>query len=233
VIIKDAKTTPALRRDAFQVLLLSGDAAEATKEAVEAFRGKDPDFQKIGLRYILSDAAALRTLHDALNLIVNTPAFTKLTASGTRSADALSEAPPALPKQLDPLVLKPLLKSPDEELAALAGFALCLLGDSEGLEPLLRQWRKVEAKDRSWDKRVYQGISELGDDAQVGILERIYSRAKAAGPASDTEAATVKDLYWCIRGMDGPNARRLRQRIRTEVGMPALRGEADNPRFLE
>jgi HEAT repeat protein/thiol-disulfide isomerase/thioredoxin len=227
-IVKDAKAARALRADAFQVLLLSGDAAQASKEAFDAFRGHDPDFQKIGLRFILADSAALRTLRDSLHLKMNTPAFAKLTAPHIRSADALSEPPPALPKEIDPLVLKPLVKSPDEEVAALAGFALTLLGDPEGLEPLLRHWRKLEAKNHSWDKRVYQGIAELDDDAQVGVLERIYSRARAAGPASYTEAATVKDLYWSIRGMDGPNARRLRQRIRTEVGMPALRGEESN-----
>ncbi len=232
-IIKDSKAVPALRRDAFQVLLLSGDATQATKEALDAFRGHDPDFQKIGLRYILGDSASLRTLRDSLSLNMNTPAFAKLTAPGTRTADALSEPPPALPKELDPVILKPLLKSPDEELAALAGFALALLGDSEGLEPLLQYWRKLEAKNHSWDKRVYQGIAELGDDAQVNVLERIYSRARAAGPASDREAATVKDLYWSIRAMDGPNARRLRQRIRTEVGMSALRGEDSTQRILE
>ena len=224
-ILKDAKSTPALRRDAFQVVLLSGDAAQATKEAIEALRGHDPTIQKLALHYVLSDAAALGTLRDSLHLIVSTAAYTKLTSPRARPADTLSEPPPSLPKELAPASLEPLLKSADGELAALAGFALTLLGDSQGLDPLLRHWRDSKTKDHAWDKKVYQAIAELGDDANVSILERIYSRARAAGPSSYAEAATVKDLYWSIRGMEGPNARRLRQRIRSEVGMPALRGE--------
>ena len=74
-------------------------------------------------------------------------------------------------------------------------------------------------------KEGVSGNRSTGRRPQVSILERIYSHARAAGPSSSAETATIKDLYWSIRGMDGPGARRLRQRIRTEVGMPFLRGE--------
>ena len=52
-----------------------------------------------------------------------------MTAPLARSADTLSEPIPTLPKDLGPELLKPLLKSGDEESAALAGFALTLLGE--------------------------------------------------------------------------------------------------------
>jgi HEAT repeat protein len=226
-IIKDSKASRALRRDAFQVLLVSGESAQAVEEALKALGGHEPDFQRIALLFAVSDSAALGTVREALHLNANTQVFTRMTAPLARSADTLSEPIRTLPKGLGPELLKPLLKSADEESAALAGFALTLLGDPEGLEPLLRYWRKQGAKGQSsWEKRVYQGIAQLGDDAQVSVLERIYSHARAAGPTSSAETATIKDLYWSIRGMDGPGARRLRQRIRTEVGMPFLRGEA-------
>ncbi len=232
-ISSDTKATAALRRDAFQVLLLSGDAAQATKEALDALRGHEEALQKIALHFVLSDAAALSTLRDSLHLNATTAAFTRLSTPRAGASDTLSEPPPALPKELGPSLLEPLLKSADPELAALSGFALALLGDSRGLDPLLAHWRKLKAQDHAWDKKVYQAIAELGDDAQVSILERIYSRARAAGPTSYADAAAVKDLYWSIRGMEGPNARRLRQRIRTEVGMPALRGEQSESVILD
>ena len=72
---------------------------------------------------------------------------------------------------------------------------------------------------------MYQAIAEVGDDSQVSVLEQIYASAQTAGAAPGSDRSIVKELYWTIRGMEGANARRLRKRIRDEVGMPFLRGE--------
>jgi hypothetical protein len=112
---------------------------------------------------------------------------------------------------------------------ALAAYALTLLGDAGGLEPLLGYWRKRAARDGSWDKRVYQAVAQAGDDSKIYALEQIYAAARAPSGSRYQDFSIIKDLYWTIRGMDGPNARRLRQRIRNEVGMPFLRGEESEP----
>ncbi|MFI5456338.1 MAG: HEAT repeat domain-containing protein [Isosphaerales bacterium] len=227
-IINDPKAPPPLRRDAFQILLISGDSAQAQKEALDALRGREPAFQKLALFFLASDSTSLSTLREALHLQADTPAFAKLTAPRGYNTNALSEPIPTLPKEVTPELLRPSLKAVDPEIAALTGFALALLGDSQGLEPLLSYWRKQAAKNPSWDKRVYQAVAQLGDDSQIAALEQIYSGARSASASSSMTMDTpiIKDLYWTIRGMDGPNARRLRQRIRSEVGMPFLRGEA-------
>ena len=227
--INDPKASPDLRRDAFQVLLISGDSDQAKKEALDALRGREPAFQKLALAFLTSDSTSLGMLRNALNLRPETSAFSTLTRAYGSNTNSLSEPIPTLPKEVTGDVLRPLLVSGDPELAALAGYALTLLGDSEGLGPLLGYGRQRAEKDRSWDKRIYQAIAQAGDDSKVMILEQIYARARSAGASSSVDVAIVKDLYWSIRGMDGPNARRLRQRIRNDVGMPFLRGEASEP----
>ncbi len=225
-IVDDVKAMPALRRDAFQILLIAGDSAEAHLQTTVALKGHEPAFQKLALSYLFGDSTAFNSLRDGLYLRATTPALVALAQPHVNNENTLSEPIPKLPTEVTPLLLRPMLKATDPELTALAGFALAVLGEPEGLEPLLDYWRKEPAKHQSWDKRVYQAVAQLGDDSQVPALEKIYAGLRSAAATSDMDTTTVKDLYWTIRGMEGPNARRLRQRIRSEVGMPFLRGEA-------
>jgi len=231
-MINDTKAAPALRRDAFQVLLIAGDSAEAQQEIKGALAGREPTFQKLALAYLVADSTTFSSLREALYLRVDTPAFAALSRARSNNNNALSEPIPTLPKEVTPELLRPLLKAGDSELAALAGFGLALLGEAEGLEPLLDYWRKQPANHQTWDKRVYQAVAQLGDDSQVPALEKIYSGLRSATTTAYMDTTTIKDLYWTIRGMDGPNARRLRQRIRSEVGMPYLRGEGSEATSL-
>ncbi len=224
-IINDPKAPPDLRRDAFHVLLISGDADQALKEALGALHGREPSFQKLALFSLLADSSGLTSLRETLSLATDTPAFTRLSGARFNDGSNLAEMIPALPKGVTPELLRPLLDSRDPELAALAGFCSALLGDPAGLGPLLSYWRKHAGTDQSLQKRVYQAIAHLDDDAQVAALEQIYAAAKTAGSSPGSDRSVIKELYWTIRGMDGPKARGLRQRIRSEVGMPFLRGE--------
>jgi len=228
-IINNPKASPALRRDAFQILLVSEDLESAQKDALDALRGHEAAFQKLALAFLTADSASLGMLRGALNLHSDTSAFAGLTRSFASTPETLSEPIPTLPKEITPEVLRPLLAAEDSEIAALAGYALALLGDAQGLEPLLSYFRKRAAKDQAWDKRVYQAIGQVGDDSRISVLEQIYAGARSGGHSTYVDASTIKDLYWSIRGMDGPNARRLRQRIRNDVGMPFLRGEESEP----
>jgi hypothetical protein len=205
--------------------LLSGDSAQAQKDAEGALRGHEPTFQRMALYYLTADSASLSTLRDALPIQANTLAFTNLSRALGNTGNALSEPVPTLPKWLTPQLLRPLLKAADPELAALAGYSLSLLAEPAGLEPLLSYWRSEPAGAERWDKRVYQAVAQLDDDAQVAVLEKIYAGARSGSSSTYRDTSIIKDLYWTIRGMDGPNARRLRTRIRGEVGMPFLRGE--------
>jgi hypothetical protein len=113
--------------------------------------------------------------------------------------------------------IRPLLKDPDPESAALAGYLLATLGDPSGLDLLLRYWREHAHADEDWIRLVYRAVAALGDDGRVSLLEKIY------GGFRQDEHYQLREFYWTIRAIDGPNALKLRKQIRKEVGMDNLR----------
>ncbi len=221
-VVDDLHLPASLRRDAFQVLLLSGNRAQGRKEALNALRGRDLPLQNVALRFLISDDG-LSVLRERISLWAETPAANQL----RRSPDnPLAPPIPTLSTEVQPDLLRPFLNASDPDTAALAGFGLALLGEAEGLKPLLSYWRKQPGNDQAWNQRAYQAIAQLDDDSQVPVLEQIYAKARSAsGSSAYNQRIDIKDFYWTIRVMDGPNARRLRQRIRRDVGMPFLRGE--------
>jgi hypothetical protein len=220
--VDDPKSPPSLRRDAFQILLLACDRVEGRTRALAALGSPDPEFQKLALRSLTSNATSLAQLREWLSL---TP---EASESVLPFAAQTGGGLPKLPRDLKVDALKPLLSSNDPETVALAGYALALLEDPEGLKPLLDYAIKHPSKADSWDRMAYQAISQAGDDSQVALIERIYTRIHADSATRYGSSEGVRDFYWTIRGMDGPNARKLRQKIRREVGMPFLRGENPN-----
>jgi hypothetical protein len=106
------------------------------------------------------------------------------------------------------------LKSSDADEAAHAGYLLCLLGKNDGLPPLITYW-KSHARNSSTTRLLYRAISALDDDGQTPVLAQIY-----AGFAK--EPYMVREFYWTIRVMHGPQILKLRKKIRDEIGMEQL-----------
>ena len=173
-------------------------------------RGHEPAFQKLALYYLTSDSASLSTLREALPIHADTLAFTKLSSALGNTANALSEPVPTLPsgllrKYFDPCS-RPLIPSWLRWRAIPCHF--CRAGWAR---PAVIILRPQPADAETWDKRVYQAIAQLDDDAQVPVLEKIYAGARSGSSSKHGDTSIIKDLYWTIRGMDGPNARRLPQ----------------------
>ncbi len=73
------------------------------------------------------------------------------------------------------------LNARDPETAALAGFALALLGEAEGLKPLLSYRRTQPGTDHAWNQRAYQAIAELGP------LRQLVAHTQAGGESDGTD----------------------------------------------
>jgi HEAT repeat protein/thiol-disulfide isomerase/thioredoxin len=217
----DPTTPPGLHRDAFQILLMSGDRAEGLKMSLAALAGSNPTDQLLALRFITSDFDSLTRFREGISLSTDSPVVTAMSNRGGDDSSRL----PKLPRDLKPEMVKPLLTAKDSETVARAGYTLALLEDPEGLKALLDYAIKPLSNEDSWNRMAYQAIAQAGDDTHVPVLEMIYNRLHANVDKYGS-AQNIKDLYWTIRSMDGPNARKLRKRIRHEVGMPFLRGEA-------
>ena len=63
---------------------------------------------------------------------------------------------------------------------------------------------------------VYRAIAYEDDTSRFPLITEIYERY-------EQESYYVREFYWTIRIMTGPDALALRKRIRTEIGMDNLR----------
>jgi hypothetical protein len=224
-MIDEPDISPELQRDAYQVYFVSLEPAKARAAAAAAIATGSSEVQKLAFKFLTSNEMNFLWLRQSLMLNQGMVMARMMTA---RNDDELNPST-AVPKELKAATLRPLLAAADREVSAFAAYFLCLLGESEGLEPLLKYWRTQ--KDSEWTKQVYQAIARLNDDAKASILEEIYTDARAKQPEANqpfhftSNQFDMKDFYWTIRPMKGAKAVALRKRIRREVGMEALRGE--------
>ena len=79
---------------------------------------------------------------------------------------------------------------------------------------LLRYWREHPQNRSDIERPVYQAIAALNDTTKIGVLKEIYGRL---------DEYEVRDFYWTIRSMTGPEILRFRKQIRDEAGMERLR----------
>ncbi len=223
----DPSAPELLRNMAFQVLLAAQSGPERHAAAIAAL-GSDSAFRKsLAVAYLAEGSNQLAHFqfggsgwHNWLDLAVvdDGAPDDPFGHFGAQQSDA-----PELPPDLKPEHLRPLLDQGDPALAAQAGYLLVLLGDASGLEPLLRQWRALDtpaeelALPRDPDslrRLVYRAIAALDDSSRIDVLREIY------GTLDEYE---VRDFYWTIRVMTGPEMLQFRKEIRDEVGMEQLR----------
>jgi HEAT repeat protein len=207
---EDAKLPEALRSDALQILLLAQKSIEGTKTAAAALGAKEPAFKRVAARYLSSGAEDLSSVRESLYLRFNNPEVSRhvYVSQGT---PIILEPPPGI----KPEMLKPLLRDPDGETAACAGYLLALLGEREGLDAVVRHWR-AHPRDENARRLTYRAIAAMRDDQFTPILEEIYK-------SYNKEQYYVREFYWTIRVIAGEKALLLRKKIRDEMGMDNLR----------
>jgi len=205
----DAQLSQALRVDAFQVVLLTQPPDAALKTALEAMADQDPERRRLALSLLVDGKAGLRALRSQFYLQLD------LTADAVvRSADSGQALRPPTGLQVEHV--RPFLTHADPQVAAYAGYLAALLGDREGLPPLLKYWRSRPPEERSegLDRLVYRAIAAMDDSSQVAVLRGVVARLNPV---------ETRDLYWTIRGMTGQEMLQLRKEIRDKVGMENLR----------
>ncbi|MBI4581213.1 MAG: HEAT repeat domain-containing protein [Planctomycetes bacterium] len=210
-IASDARHSEALRRDAFQVQLLSATRTESQKLAAAALTGTDPALARMALQYLAEGGESLRTLRGgAFYLYFQNPAFERMTVAQTGQPIKVT-APTGLTVEQ----LGPLLDNADARTAAEAAYLLATLKEPAGLDRLVAYWRQQARNDSAIKRLVYRAVAALDDDSQAPLLEEIYRTF----PKGDYG---LREFYWTIRDMSGPNLINLRKQIRDEVGMDNL-----------
>ena len=98
-------------------------------------------------------------------------------------------------------------------MAAEAGYLLALMGESRGLEPLLRYAQQQGKSNAPLQRLAYRAIAVLDDSNQIPLLKKIYA---------GLNQYEFSEFYWTIRIMTGPEILKFRKLIRDEVGMNQL-----------
>jgi HEAT repeat protein len=211
-VAADPKASDSLRMDAFQIQLLSESRAAGQKLAAEAIAGQDASRQNIAVRFLAEGGESVRTIRGgAIYLYFENSAVDR--GFNVQTGQPIKVSAPA---GLTPEVLRPLLAGSKDRVAAEVGYLLATLKDASGLEALTRYWREQAREDQTVRRLVYRAITALDDDSQAPLLEEIYR----SYPKGDY---WLRDYYWTVRSMTGPQVGQLRKKIREEVGMENLR----------
>jgi hypothetical protein len=141
---------------AFQVRLITQSNADAKKLALAAMKGADAARKKLAVKYLVHGPSGLQSFGEGSYLY----GMSFTTSYSERSGMPIVPKPPEGVTAAD---IRPLMSSADRETAASAAYLLALLGESEGVEPLLQYWRQREASSDQWRKLVYRAIAVIDE----------------------------------------------------------------------
>jgi HEAT repeat protein len=216
--VDDSALPRALRRDALQVMLLTRPTAEANAAAVKALKDPERAVRRPAALFLCIGTRAIQRIRDRHIYL------------GLGDSDDIPPPPgrggvkryvPKVPAGLDRDAVRELVGDPDPATAAAAGYLLAISGDPAGLPALVRHWRESARDDGDWVRLVAMAVASLDDDGRVPVLEEVYRDLTREGPER-RDTSLIRDFYWTIRPLAGPNALRLRKVIRDEIGMGAL-----------
>lgn len=219
-IVEDRTEADPLRRDAFRLLLAAKSEREATAFAADVLARDDELLQDDALAALAMGPSRLDTVADG-RLSIDASPYSRYNSSfGTYSSGETMKAIfPEAPAGVTRNELQPLLESSDRRRAALAAYLLVLLDDGEVFGVLRSYWDRSARSNDNWTRLVYRAIAFLDDERFIPDLIWIYENSISKNEFS----SEIKEFYWTIRIMTGPEALALRKRIRDEVGMDALR----------
>lgn len=211
-MFEDASLPDNVRADAFQAWLLSRQSTSARELAVANMTHPLVEVRRLALAYLSLGPSAL--LHLRNRIWLYSAARAGDAESGYDVSGRINLQPPR-PLRLG--MLRPILTDPDPQAAAYAGYLVSLFSRPEGLAPLVSYWRTHAMGDETWTRLVYRAAAAVNNEQQVPLLEEIYGRY-----GKDDNA--LREFYWTIQTMaPGDKIKKLRARIRDEVGIDRLR----------
>ncbi|MGD0517897.1 MAG: HEAT repeat domain-containing protein [Thermoguttaceae bacterium] len=205
----DTQLSETMRLDAFQVHLCVQPKKDAVQTAIAAMETKKAGRKKIALKYLVHGPTALRSLNNGLFL------YGSFDSSNVVVYGSDKLIVPKPPEGLEAGQIRPLLADSDPEIAASAGYLLALMDQPDGMDALLKywNWKGQPKKYNPWSRLVYRAIAVSDDPKYLPVLKEIYA---------NLEQYEVREFYWTIRSMTGPEILKFRKQIRDERGASEL-----------
>lgn len=210
-IFKDQSTDAALRADVLQMQLVNQSKSKSARTAIAALGMKDSKIRRRAIIFLARGAVRMRSLGKTGHYLNMHDSHYRSSLSHSSSVIEVE-----IPKGLTGEMILPAHDDPDPEVAAYAGYFSALFDDDRGLDKLIEFSQRAEEADEELDRLVYQAIATLDDSSKIPVLEKIYKTMQA-------DNGRIRDFYWTIRAMTGPEILAFRKRIRQEVGMENLR----------
>jgi HEAT repeat protein len=210
-LLDDPAAVAELGSGAFQVHLAALLEKERAEAAVAAMQGSDENRRRVAIKYLAVGSSALSELSNGFTLHVVNESNDDFFPSSSNKTIV-----PEPPKHVTADQVRPLIHDADPQVAAYAGYVLVLLGENEGLEPLLSYWRERSLKkpDPAADRLVFRAIAAADDPQYIEPLRQIAARL---------DEHSISEFYWTIRVMTGPDILRFRKELRDEFGTDKLR----------
>jgi len=210
-IASDETASAELRADAFQIQLTTETKLKAEKTAVAAMQSEVPEIRRRAIRFLVLGA-------EKMYYIGKSGLYTDVHDSHTRKssewATSLIEIKP--PNDLTQEAVQAIADESEElKLSAFAGYLLALFGDDSGLEDLIKFHKSLDP-DETLDRLLFRAIAAVNATTKVPLLEEIYARMEG-------DEQRIREFYWTIRNMSGPEILAFRKKIRNDVGMGNLR----------
>ena len=208
-IYENDALSPGLRRDAFRVVLSGSPPREAAERAAKALMSHDAIAALPSLTYLaLGEDHVLKNDDGTFHM--------KVEADVIHLRQFSQESPPWIPTKLKAADIRPFLQHEFVDVRAQAASVLAMLGDTSQIELIVQRWRRADQNNSAaWRKLVYYAIADADDAKYFPILDEIYQ-------AISQQSNDLREFYWTIRSMHGPDVLQLRKRIRDDVGMSQL-----------
>jgi hypothetical protein len=218
-LFEDNTLPQEIRSDAFKVALYCAPKSEAESHAVQALAGESRDISRTALAFLALGQEAVLSLSGGISIgRYRDPFFSSAELSLEPGAtEATGPIVPTPPPALLAAQLIPYLANGDAA-AAQAGYLLTLLDDPQGL-PALMHYCERYAGNTAYRKLLVRAIAHADQPEHVAVLRRIYAEIKQQ---TDPDEA-IKEFYWSIRPMTGPEVLELRKQIRDENRGSTLR----------
>lgn len=199
----------ALQRDLIRLILLAQAPGKTREVALEWLSKGKPEQRKAALHYFSRGSSSLALIRDRMYVRVTFDADPSEFV-GMRADQPIK---PTAPEGLTAEAVRPWLKDADPGTAAVAGYLLALLGEPEGLGPLLEYWRTHAKQDYQWTRMAYRGVAALNDEDQLPVLKEIYE-------SMEGEEYRTREFYWTVRSMKGKKVVAFREQVRKDIWEP-------------
>lgn len=198
----DEQAGERLRRVAFQLQLLAAPEEEQAQIATAALQGDDTSRQEMALWFLALGARPLQYLDE---YHISLP----ISVSSTIYSQDTGPIIPTAPQGIAAADLYPLLDHANIHTRAYAGYLLALLGEPQGLPPLIDYWRGPGQKDYYLPRLVYRAIAKTNSNEYLPVLRELYDQL---------DQYDAREFYWTIRIMGGEDMLRFRKEIRDRYG---------------